>query len=243
MELNPWQWSETDKGSSVKLSSNCSRVLFHEGNSLGCSAVMGNLPFGKCMEHYFEVEMYRPFHGNVRMVGITTHLVPLETFDYCYQPLIGQTKCSFGLNYNGKAYHNGQTVQVVKESDVDIETLEKITIGVLYDAFSNTISFLFNGCSYGTIYRSVDPSMQYYPIVCSTARNSVIQLTVCRSTVATLKNLCRAAIRKYTIGNQIQGDEHVLNSLPLPPQLLSYLNFSTYEAKPDEGTIRKETIV
>lgn len=216
-----WHWSPTDKASDAELHNGNTRILFHSADSRRCAGVRGIMPFANKMEHYFEVEMYPPFHGRARMVGIGTSFTHLESADLDFNPIIGRDQYSYGINYTGRVHHRGQEAEYA--SDLDTNALDKLTIAVLFDTLSHCLSFHINGRSYSVAFKGIDPSVEFFPMACATARNSAIQLTTCRSSVATLKNLCRKALRDH-----LQQDTSRLQRLPLPPKLVAYLQFLSY---------------
>lgn len=226
-----WHWSPTDKSSDAELNAANTRVLFHSADSRRCAGVRGIMPFSNKMEHYFEVEMYPPFHGRARMVGIGTSFTHLESADLDFNPIIGRDQYSYGINYTGFVHHRGQVAEYV--SDLDANGPDKLTIAVLFDTLSHCLSFQVNGRAYSVAFQGIDPSLEFFPMACATARNSTIQLTACRSSVATLKNLCRKALRDHLL-----QDTSRLQRLPLPPKLLAYLQFQSYRepsAKQPQG--------
>lgn len=216
-----WHWSPTDKASDAELNGANTRVLFHSADSRRCAGVRGIMPFANKMEHYFEVEMYPPFYGRARMVGIGTSFTHLESADLDYNPVIGRDQYSYGINYTGHVHHRGQETEYAP--DLDASALDKLTIAVLFDTLSHSLSFQINGRPYSVAFRGIDPSMEFFPMACATARNCTIQLTASRSAVATLKNLCRKALRDH-----LRQDTTRLQRLPLPPKLLAYLQFLSY---------------
>ena len=217
-----WHWSPMDKAADADLHNANTRVLFHNVESRRCAGVRGIMPFGNKMEHYFEVEMYPPFHGRARMVGIGTSFTHLESADLDFNPIIGRDQYSYGINYTGQVHHRGRADKYV--TDLDADALDKLTIAVLFDTLSHCLTFQVNGKAYKAAYQDIDPTVEFYPMVCATARSCAIQLTACRSSVATLKNLCRKTLRDH-----LQQDTTRLQRLPLPPKLLAYLQFLSFK--------------
>lgn len=214
-----WYWSATDKAPPVELNSTRTTALFHPEHSVGCAGVRGTTTFGNKMEHYFEVEILAPLFGQARMVGIGTGFCRLSSA-YCdFSPLLGRDEYSYGINYTGDIHHKGQSRQYIE--DIDAEKATKITVGVHFDTLCHCLSFSVNGRCDGVAYSDLDDSAEYYPIICSSSQRSVIKLTACRSSVASLLNTCRHVIRKK-IRNSLLVDH-----LPLPSQLVEYLKFQS----------------
>ena len=234
-----WHWSTTDKAPPIELNGARTKALFHPELSLGCAGVRGTTTFGNKMEHYFEVEMVAPFHGQARMVGIGTGFARLESA-YCdYSPLLGRDEYSYGINYTGKIYHHGDARQYV--DDINIDKVSKVTISVYFDTLSHCLSFSINGRCNGVAYTNIDTNTEYYPIICSSSQKSVIKLTGCRSSIPSLLSMCRYVIRKHIKDNSYSA----INQLPLPPQLVDYLKFQTPYV-PSAHTVPpsgKETVV
>lgn len=173
------------------------------------------------MEHYFEVKMTGPFFGQTRMVGIGTRHTLLQSNQYDYFPLIGRDTCSWGLNYNGDTYHQGNITNHVK---VDPDRHDNLLFGVLYDSYYGTVSFDVNGKGCGVAFRDVITNLELYPMACASAAKTVMSLVHTHSSVMTLKALSRGVVRMA-----IKSEED-LNKLPLPEHLRAYLAFRTHES-------------
>ena len=213
-----WGTEAPDAPDSVVLQDNHTKACFHNGISVGCTAIRGPRALAKNMEHFFEVEMSPPFHGQARMVGVGTRFALMETIGYNFQPLIGRDSNSWGLNYTGKIRHNGVEKNYADTGEI-LESHDPLIIGVLYDAHLGIMSFQVNGKQYGVAFTEVPVLIDIYPMACSTAGNSSIKLLRSWSEVASLRCLCRAVIR-----HQVK-DMSQVNSLPLPNDLKAYLKY------------------
>lgn len=235
-----WVWGSEapDAPDSVELRDNRTKVLFHTGISVGCSAIRGPRALAKNMEHFFEVEMSPPFHGQARMVGVGTKFALMETIGYNFQPLIGRDSNSWGLNYTGKIRHNGSEEEYADTGCI-LESHDPLIIGVLYDAHLGIMSFQVNGKQYGVAFTGIPVLIDIYPMACSTAGNSCITLLRSWSEVASLRCLCRAVIRQ-----QLKNMSQV-NALPLPNDLKAYLNYKLLDQSASKiSTVTgKETLV
>ena len=213
-----WHWSTNEHGRESLLHEDKLTVTFHPNHSLCCSAVRGTRQLMRNMEHYFEVEFKSPFHGQARMVGIGTRHTHLETHPYDYYPLLGKDGNSWGLNYNGSIYHDGNHKEYVRKKDLDLDKFSAIQVGVHYDGCSGIICFIVNGKNYGIAFQNIHTSLELYPMICSSASNSTITLTESFSCVVSLKALCRGVIRKLFSDSEV-------DKLRLPTHLKAYVKF------------------
>lgn len=217
-----WSWNDKDKGKFVKLDESKLTATFHEGNSACCSAVRGSKPLVANMQHYFEVVMKSPFHGQARQVGIGTKHTPLESSSCDFYPLLGKDLASWGLNYTGRTYFGGEWTQYIK---IDPDKHKQLQIGVHYDAYYGTISFDVNGVGFGVAFTNIVPTLELYPMVCVSAADTVVELVQCSSTLMPLKALCRGTIRMEV------KDEKNFDDLPLPDSLKAYIAFRSTKRK------------
>lgn len=229
-EIFAWVWGTEapDAPDSVQLHENHTKALFHSGTSVGCTAVRGPRALARNMEHFFEVEISPPFHGQARMVGVGTKFALMETIGFNFQPLIGKDSNSWGINYTGKIRHNG-----VEEDYADtgciLESTDPLIIGVLYDAHLGIMSFQVNGKQYGVAFTGIPVLIDIYPMACSSSGNSCIKLLRSWSEVASLRCLCRAVIRDRL------ADMSLVNELPLPNDLKAYLDYKVLDDPVDKS--------
>lgn len=217
-----WTWSDKDLGKGIVLHENKLAVTFHPNRSNGCAAIRGTKVLAPNMEHYFEVELKGPFHGQTRQVGIGTKHTVLQSNNFDFYPLIGRDLCSWGVNYNGYKYHAGNKERHVP---VDTEKNDVIRIGVHYDSYYGALSFEVNGKCSGLAFSNVVANIEPYPMLCASAAGTKMKLVQSCSSVMSLRALCRGVIRM-----QIKNDEDY-EKLTLPSHLKSYLTYSNYKSK------------
>lgn len=217
-----WQWSDRDAGRGVQLHDDKHTVTFHPNGSHFCTAVRGTKILTRNMEHYFEVEIKPPFHGQARQVGIGTNHATLQSNAYDFYPLLGKDVNSWGVNYNGFKQHSGR---VEKHISIDPDKCDVIHVGVHYDAYYGALSFELNGKSSGLAFGRVITNLELYPMLCSSSAMSMMKLTHCSSSVMSLKALCRGVIRM-----NISKDQDY-DMLGLPSHIKAYLMYRTPKSK------------
>lgn len=229
-EIFAWVWGTEapDAPDSVQLHENHTKALFHSGTSVGCTAVRGPRALARNMEHFFEVEISPPFHGQARMVGVGTKFALMETIGFNFQPLIGKDSNSWGINYTGKIRHNG-VEEDYADTECILESTDPLIIGVLYDAHLGIMSFQVNGKQYGVAFTGIPVLIDIYPMACSSSGNSCIKLLRSWSEVASLRCLCRAVIRDRL------ADMSLVNELPLPNDLKAYLDYKVLDDPVDKS--------
>lgn len=217
----PWRWAApTSSSAPVVISPDRLSVLFHPRRSTGCAAVAGEKPLHKHMEHFFEVVMAGPLHGQARMVGVGNKFAPLQSGSKDFFPLIGKDGNSWGLNYDGELIHdaNRRSYCDMRQSTFN---KEGIRVGVYYDSYYGNLSFSVDNKCLGIAYNNIPIVIDLYPMVCSSSRNSNMTLVSCYSSVVSLKALCRGTVRMYT-------KEEDIDKLPIPPHLILYNKFRAF---------------
>ena len=213
-----FKWWLDDANKPVILSEDHLSVVFHPRRSTGCCALRGDKPLLKHMEHWFEVEMQPPFQGQARMVGLGDKFTRLQSNSKDFYPLIGRDRGSWGLNYNGYLFHDGQ-----KTFYTDVDTENHLRIGVYYDSYYGIIAFTVNDKSHGIAFQNISIGLELYPLICSTSRGSKMKLLYSYSSIISLKALCRGCIKLYV------KEEKNIEQLPIPQHLKAYLLFKNYE--------------
>ena len=217
-----WHWWDKEHHRTATLDDTKLTVTFHHHQqSLCCSATRGTKALKANMEHVFDVELGAPLHGQAKMVGLGTRNTPLQASHMDYYPIMGRDSGSWGLNYDGMLYHNGETRKYVTTIPPKGIEPQKLLIGVHYDAYYGTLSFEVDGVSCGLAYQNVPPSLELYPMVCASSNNSTFTLLYSRSSVLSLKALCRGVIRMEI------RDTKDFDKLPLPPHVRAYVAFSS----------------
>lgn len=216
-----WMWSDRDAGSELQLHDDKCTVTFHPNISTVCTAIRGAKALSPNMEHYFEVEMRPPFHGQARQVGLGTSHTTLQSNTHDYYPLLGKDINSWGINYNGYKQHSGKMERHIL---FDANWCDVIRVGVLYDAYYGALSFELNGKSSGLAFNRIVTNLDLYPMLCSSSANSVMKLTHSSSCVMSLKALCRGVIRMNV------SKEEDYDRLALPNHIKAYLTYRTHKS-------------
>lgn len=222
-----WRWYLDDPQKPIDLSEDNLSVTFHPRKSSGCTGIRGDTPLRKHMEHWFHVRMDGPFHGQARMVGVGLKTTCLHSNTKDFYPLIGKDSGSWGFNYNGKTHHD---CDFNNYSNIDHtkRTIQSMIVGVYYNSYFGSLVFSIEDESLGLAFDNIpSTALELYPMICSSARSSSMELLQCHSTLSSLKSLCRGTIRMYM---KRDGD---ITKLPLPHHLMAYLNFQHYEHPKD----------
>ena len=214
-----WRWTISNPPRPLILSQERLSVTFHPRKSMGCAAVLGDKPLLKHMEHFFEVVMSGPFHGQARMVGVGNKCAPLQSASKDFYPLIGKDTNSWGFNYTGEIIHDSSPQPYIKLDSASFK--DGLLVGVYYDSYYGNLSFSVNGRSPGIAFENVPFMIDLHPMIASSSANSTITLISSHSSVMSLKALCRGTVRMYT-------REEDIERLPVPPHIISYLTFKTY---------------
>lgn len=216
-----WRWRIEERHTPVILSEDRLSVVFHPRQSNGCCAVRGDKPLLKHMEHWFEVEMQPPLHGQARMIGLGDKFTRLQSGSKDFYPLIGRDCSSWGLNYTGKTLHDGEEREYAGDTTTTKST--PIRMGVYFDSYYGNIAFMINDKNFGVAFQNISVSLDLYPLICATSRGCEVKLTYSYSSIISLKALCRGSIRLYV------KDEEAVDTFPIPPHLKAYLLFKSYE--------------
>ncbi|XP_011404824.1 PREDICTED: SPRY domain-containing SOCS box protein 3-like [Amphimedon queenslandica] len=214
-----WRWRLEERQVPAVLSEDRLSVVFHPRQSNGCLAIKGDCPLLKHMEHWFEVELSPPLHGQARMIGLGDKYTRLQSNSKDFSPLIGRDCSSWGLNYNGKTLHDGETRDYAEAP----ERSAPLKMGLYYDSYYGNIAFMLNEKNCGIAFQNIAVNLDLYPLICATPRGCQMKLTYSYSSVISLKALCRGSIRLCV------QDEELIEKLPVPPHLKAYLLFKEYQ--------------
>ena len=213
-----WHWNDKDCGKDLVLHRQKTGVTFHPNKSNGCVVIRGDKVLKLNMEHYFEVELKGPFHGQARQVGVGTKHTALQSNNCDFYPLIGKDISSWGVNYNGYKSNSGHTKRHV---NIDPDKHDIIKVGVHYDSYYGTVAFEVNGKSSGLAFERVRADTDMYPMLCASSPNTQMRLVYSSSSVISLKGACRGVIRSSIT------TEKDIEKLILPTPLKSYLLYKT----------------
>lgn len=222
-----WRWNDKDCGKDLVLHRHKLAVTLHPGKSAGCVLVRGDKVLRPNMEHYFEVELKGPFHGQARQVGIGTKHTALQSNHCDFYPLIGKDISSWGVNYNGYKSNAGDKALHVK---IEPEKYEVIKVGVHYDSYYGRLAFELNGKSSGLAYEKVHTNIDMYPMLCGSAAGTQMRLVYSSSSVMSLKAICRGMVR------QCVSREKDLEQLALPTHLKRYLLYRSSRSRVPTST-------
>ncbi|XP_035694993.1 SPRY domain-containing SOCS box protein 3-like [Branchiostoma floridae] len=209
-----WRWDVNNKSPEVQLSSCQLAAYFHVDpvdSSIGTAGVRGTKGF-TTGEHYWEVIFLEPPHGTSVMVGVGTKKALLHLGNYQYINLLGRDEESWGLSYKGTTWHNGKYQQYT-EPFYDQTTV----IGVHLNLYNGTLTYYRNGKSLGVAFRSINRGEELYPIICSTAAETEMELGMRSCRFNSLQEKCC-----FTIMQAMKGKQAV-DKLPLPTVIKSRL--------------------
>ncbi|XP_014282148.1 SPRY domain-containing SOCS box protein 3 [Halyomorpha halys] len=207
-DIHEWAWDDQDASPATLLSMQNREVRFHPGYSSGTAAVRGDSPLKKGNVYYWEIKMLTSLYGTDVMVGIGTKAAELNKSTYQFCSLLGSDKESWGFSYTGRLQHNGRMEWYGPPFG------KGSIIGIYLDMWKGTLEFFLNRRPLGIAYRSIRSSV-LYPMVCSTAAQSAMRVTLSISHPVSLKLLALQALG---------GDTHTLRQLVSVPGLRKYIS-------------------
>ncbi|XP_078540825.1 SPRY domain-containing SOCS box protein 3-like [Lissotriton helveticus] len=203
-----WVWDTNAKSPAAELSPCQQAVYFHidpVAESQGTAGVRGTKGFTQG-EHYWEIEFLEPPYGLSVMLGIGTPQALLHAGNYTYIDLLGKDSESWGLSYKGFLWHGGLCRRYT-EPFYDRTTV----VGAHLDLTEGTLTFFRNGESLGPAFTGLDKvGAPLYPMVCSTAAGTELQVGVRRCRLPSLQESCLCTVSRSLL-NGASAD-----SLPLP---------------------------
>lgn len=220
-----WRWLLDDPQKPVELCEDRLSITFHPRRSSGCTGIRGDKVLHRNMEHWFQVRMDGPFYGQARLVGVGLETTRLHSNSKDFYPLIGKDSGSWGLNYDGRTHHDSDFFEYTKIDHS--RPIDSMVVGVYYNSYYGSLVFSIDDESLGVAFdRIPSTAFELYPMVCSSSKNSKMELLQCGSSICSLKSLCRGTIHLYI-------EKHNIQNLPIPPHLKAYLNFQHYEHPKD----------
>ncbi|XP_014245542.1 SPRY domain-containing SOCS box protein 3 [Cimex lectularius] len=209
-ECNEHEWAWDDQGLSpaTLLSHHNREVRFHPGYSSGTAAVRGDLPLQKGNIYYWEIKMLTSLYGTDVMVGVGTKAAELQKSAYQFCSLLGSDKESWGFSYTGRLQHNGKFEWYGPPFG------KGSIIGIYLDMWKGTLEFFLDRRPLGIAFRSMGNNI-LYPMVCSTAAQSGMRVTLSISHPVSLKLLALQAL---------DGDQETLKQLLQVPGLRRYVS-------------------
>ncbi|XP_069479310.1 SPRY domain-containing SOCS box protein 3-like [Ambystoma mexicanum] len=204
----PWVWDINTKSPAAELSSCQQAVYFHIDpivESQGTAGVRGTKGFSHG-EHYWEIEFLEPPYGLSVMLGVGTHKALLHAGNHTYIDLLGKDSESWGLSYKGFLWHGGACRRYT-EPFYDKRTV----IGVHLNMTEGTLTFFRKGQSLGLAFTGLDTVRSpLYPMVCSTAAGTELQVRMQRCRLPSLQESCL-----FTVSQSLL-DKAMADTLPLP---------------------------
>jgi len=183
-----WSWNSNDMSDEVTLLGPKQRIAnFHKNWSAGSAGVRGNQILNGS-RHYWEIKVKRVF-GTSMMFGIATQKTKLYVNEFVN--MLGEDESGWGLNHRGILWHNG----VEKEYIKPFEEFKTTVIGLLFDGIQGTLTYYKDGVCLGVAFQDLDKIEEpLYPMVCSTAKGSEMELGVTRRDFVGLQDRCRSSI-------------------------------------------------
>lgn len=152
--------------------------------------------------------MLTSLYGTDVMVGVGTKKAELRNSAHQFCSLLGSDKESWGFSYTGTLQHNG------KMEIYGPPFGKGSIIGIYLDMWKGTLEFFFNRRPLGVAFHSIRDSV-LYPMVCSTAAQSAMRVTLSISHPVSLKLLALQALG---------GDTQTLRQLVSVPGLRKYIS-------------------
>lgn len=122
------------------------------------------------------------------MVGVGTKKAKLSA-EHKFLSLLGMDKESWGFSYRGVIQHDGKIKNYSKPFG------EGCLVGVYYDSWRGIIQFYVNRKSLGIAFTGLR-NVSLYPMICSTAADSIVRLSQSLSTSASLEIACLKALKR-----------------------------------------------
>lgn len=146
------------------------------------------------------------------MFGIGTKKARLHVNSFTN--LLGEDENGWGLSHKGLIWHGGVALSYTKR----FKENEATKIGILFDGIAGTLTYYKDGVSLGIAFRGLNEIREpLYPIVCSTAAKTEMQLCNTRRDFVNLQDRCRAIIIKHV------KTRDRLDQLRLPFRITNYL--------------------
>ncbi|XP_036325779.1 SPRY domain-containing SOCS box protein 3 isoform X1 [Rhagoletis pomonella] len=184
-----WSWEQNETSDTLIVGAD---ITFHPTYSQGTAIVRSERPLKAGMVHFWEIRIITPLAGTDVMFGIGTEKVELNQFQFHFVSALGTNVQSWGLSYNGKIQHNGVQLPYGQKFS------QGCIVGACLDRALGTLEFYLNRRSLGVAYTNIplDPQVNLYAMVCSTAARSVVRLINSTSQVDCLQLRAFKALSK-----------------------------------------------
>ncbi|KOC64761.1 SPRY domain-containing SOCS box protein 3 [Habropoda laboriosa] len=207
--VHEWVWDNKNSTYAIVLSENNLEVKLHDEYSLGTAVVRGNKLLEKGRHHYWEVKMLTTVYGTDIMVGVGTNKVDLNGPKQSFCSFLGLDQESFGFSYLGYIQHAG------KKHTYGPCFGKGSLVGVHLDTWKGTLEFFLNRKSLGIAFTGLRDII-LYPMVSSTAAQSMMKLTCSCSVPVSLQVKCLSILKsshRAYISTMFPGLRHLTQSI------------------------------
>ncbi|XP_022095433.1 SPRY domain-containing SOCS box protein 3-like isoform X2 [Acanthaster planci] len=196
-------------------------ILDAEEDSMGTAGVRGTQGFHEG-EFYWEIIFTEPAFGTAVMVGVGTRKALLHTTNYQYINMLGMDDQSWGLSYKGTLWHNGTSQQYCQPFYEN-----NTRIGILLNLYVGTLTFFKDGVNLGVAFKDLHHvGEDLYPLACSTAAETELELGVRSSRKLRLQDKCYSTILRH-----IGHNDNNIDILPLPHTMKHVLKVDRHNAR------------
>jgi len=190
------KWKKPSEHETV-VSSDFKSVCFHSDctSCFETNAIRTDQPLKRNSLTYWEVTlMNKTLSGTSLMIGVGTSKA--RTISNGYVNLLGVDEHSWGLAHTGQAWHANKSTQFC----VAFEESSPITIGCLFNGYTGTLTYFKNGVSLGVAFTNFsDTREQLYPMVSSTASQSVFKLDAAFQSMPSLQEISSQVVLKHNL--------------------------------------------
>lgn len=171
-DTHPMEWIWDKDTAHPECFINGPDVTFHPIYSQGTSIIRGNRRLEPKMVHYWEMRIITSLSGTDVMFGIGTEKVNLSEYHFSFVSALGSNDQSWGFSFRGVKQHKGEVQTYGNKFS------QGCIVGVYCDLVRGFLEFFINRRSLGVAYHNIptDPSVNLYPMACSTAAKSSIRL-------------------------------------------------------------------
>lgn len=186
-----WKFQRPESALNVVLSNNDKDVLFHPERSEGTAVVKGGKPFERDKHYYWEVKIVSPLYGSDVMVGIGTGRINYQNLMGNFCSFLGLDAESWGYSYRGTVQHDQE------KRDYGISFGIGCLVGVYLDMWKGSLEYYVNRRPRGVAFENLRKHSTLYPMLSSTAAESLIRLTCSASASASLQLHCLKVVMKH----------------------------------------------
>ena len=149
--------------------------------------------------YYWEIAVYPRIYGTSMMFGIGTkkarlqasHLGLGDELGWGWVNLLGEDEHSWALSHKGLLWHRGEHKQYTKA----FTEHPGVVIGLYFDGILGTLTYFKDDVCLGVAFTNLQNVTEpLFPIVCSSAHNTMISVWNMKREYMSLQDRCRAAI-------------------------------------------------